>query len=37
MSRGMSLIDDEEHAQQIAVGELKMYSGEGFSINMLNK
>lgn len=36
MSRGMSLIDEEEHAQRIAVEELKSYSGEVFSINMLN-
>ncbi|HDR4575405.1 TPA: hypothetical protein QCQ73_001700 [Bacillus cereus] len=28
MSRGVSLIDNEEHAQGIAIEQLKSYSGE---------
>ncbi|MGF9937182.1 hypothetical protein ABEX73_04480 [Bacillus anthracis] len=28
MSRGVSLIDDEKHAQKIAIEELKAYSDE---------
>ncbi|MGY3419346.1 hypothetical protein ACVWY4_005578 [Bacillus mycoides] len=32
MSRGMSLIDEEEHAQRIASEQLKAYSGEEVSI-----
>ncbi|MEY6553583.1 hypothetical protein AB8Q00_24480 [Bacillus cereus] len=32
MSQGLSLIDSEEHAQKVALEQLKMYSGEFFNI-----
>ncbi|WP_161520502.1 hypothetical protein [Bacillus cereus] len=34
MSQGVSLIDSKEHAQKMALEQLKMYSGEIFNINI---
>ena len=32
MSKGMSLIDDEEHAKRIAVEQLRAYSGVSLNV-----